>query len=221
VNTASPTPTAASRTGGPRYSRWSAPAVDIFLNLFTDFVDTRQHALFYDLVPYDTIIRNGRWFDGTGAPSAVRNIGIRDSHIVAISPHDLDGTGCPRVIDATGKWVLQAVQRLTGELADWYRIDAGHLRIGDRADVVVIDPERLDSTLDDYAEDRVEQYGGLSRMVNRNDATVSAVFVGGRAVFLDGKATDLVGEQRTGRFLWAAHAAPALSGQEGELTSVS
>ena len=97
---------ATSRTAGRRYSPRSAAKVDIFSNLFTDFVDTRQHALFYDLVTYDTIIRNGRWFDGTGAPSAVRNIGIRDGHVVAISPHDLDDTDCPRVIDATGKWVL-------------------------------------------------------------------------------------------------------------------
>ena len=42
--------------------------------------------------------------------------------------------------------VEQAVHRLTGELADWYRLDAGHLRIGDRADVVVIDPRRLDES---------------------------------------------------------------------------
>ena len=62
--------------------------------------------------------------------------------------------------------IEQAVHRLTGELADWYRLDAGHLRIGDRADLVVVDPERLDLSLDAYAEDRVEQYGGLSRMVN-------------------------------------------------------
>jgi N-acyl-D-aspartate/D-glutamate deacylase len=118
--------------------------------------------------------------------------------------------------------IERAVHRLTGELADWYRIDAGHLRIGDRADVVVIDPVRLDATLDGYAEDRIEQYGGLSRMVNRNDGTVSAVFVGGRAVFLDGKATDLVGKRRTGRFLRAAHKAPAVPMlEEGELASVS
>src|SRR3546814_9515232 len=51
----------------------------------------------------------------------------------------------------------------------------------------------------------VDQYGGLSRMVNRNDDTVTAVLVGGRAVFLDGELTDLVGHQRTGRFLRAAH----------------
>jgi N-acyl-D-aspartate/D-glutamate deacylase len=116
--------------------------------------------------------------------------------------------------------VEQAVHRLTGELADWYRLDAGHLRIGDRADVVVIDPARLDDRLDDYAEATVDQYGGLSRMVNRNDATVKAVLVGGRAVFLDGVPTDLVGRQRTGRFLRAAHRTPALPTQKGELSSV-
>ena len=55
---------------------------------------------------YDTIIRGGRWFDGTGAPSAVRNIGIRGGHVVAVSADDLDDTGCPQLIDATGKWVI-------------------------------------------------------------------------------------------------------------------
>ena len=55
---------------------------------------------------YDTIIRGGRWFDGTGAPSAVRNIGIRDGRVATISPDELDDAGCPQVLDATGKWVL-------------------------------------------------------------------------------------------------------------------
>ena len=117
--------------------------------------------------------------------------------------------------------VEQAVHRLTGELADWYRIDAGHLRIGDRADIVVIDPQRLDESLEAYAEAPVEQYGGLSRMVNRNDDTVKAVFVGGRAVFLDGNPTGVVGAARTGRFLRAAHKAKAPAMEEAELSSVS
>lgn len=111
-----------------------------------------------------------------------------------------------------------AVHRLTGELADWYRIDAGHLRLGDRADIVILDPERLDASLDAYAEETVDQYGGLSRMVNRNDDTVSAVFVGGRAVFVGGVPTPLVGAHRTGRFLRAAHRVPALVATEGVLT---
>jgi N-acyl-D-aspartate/D-glutamate deacylase len=142
---------------------------------------------------------------------AFYNMGLRLLRHV----HDADTAGKPFMT------IEQAVHRLTGELADWYRIDAGHLRIGDRADVVVIDPARLDASLDDYAEDRVEQYGGLSRMVNRNDDTVNAVLVGGRVVFLDGNATELVGKQRTGRFLRAAHKAPAVTVQESELASVS
>ena len=99
--------------------------------------------------------------------------------------------------------VEQAVHRLTGELADWYGIDAGHLRLGDRADLMVLDPDRLDDSLEAYAESPVEQYGGLSRMVNRNDATVPLVMVGGRTVFRAGVPSEPVGRERTGRFLRA------------------
>ena len=106
--------------------------------------------------------------------------------------------------------VEHVVHRLTGELADWYRIDAGHLRLGDRADLVVIDPERLDASLEDYCESPVEQYGGLSRMVNRNDAAVPAVFIAGRRVVADGVPTPLLGRERTGSFLRAEQAAGAL-----------
>lgn len=116
--------------------------------------------------------------------------------------------------------VEQAVHRLTGELADWYRLDAGHLRVGDRADLAIIDPERLDERLDAYAEEPVPQYGGLSRMVNRNDDTVTAVFVGGRRVFTEGAPTELVGRARTGRFLRAAHRSPAPTAAEEVLSRV-
>ena len=57
-------------------------------------------------------------------------------------------------------------------------------------------------------------------MVNRNDETVRAVLVGGRAVFLDGEPTELVGRRRTGRFLRTAHRSPAIPTQKDELTSV-
>ncbi len=55
---------------------------------------------------FDTIIKNGRWFDGTGAPSAIRNIGLRDGHVAAVSPDPLDETGCPEIVDAAGQWVV-------------------------------------------------------------------------------------------------------------------
>jgi len=105
--------------------------------------------------------------------------------------------------------VEQAVHRLTGELADWYSLDAGHLRIGARADAAVIDPAHLDDSLDAYAEEAIDHFGGLQRMVNRNDKTVAAVIVGGRTVFRNGAPTELVGEVRTGSFLRAGRTIPA------------
>jgi N-acyl-D-aspartate/D-glutamate deacylase len=112
--------------------------------------------------------------------------------------HDAETRGTPFMS------IEHAVHRITGELADWYGIDAGHLREGDRADLVVIDPQRLDSSLDDYAEEPVAAFGHLSRMVNRNDATVAAVLVGGEIVVEHGAPADIVGTRRTGRFLGAS-----------------
>lgn len=100
-----------------------------------------------------------------------------------------------------------AVHRLTGELADWYDLDAGHLRVGDRADVVVIDPAGLDDELDSYHENPVPAFDNLPRMVNRNDRAVTAVFVGGEFVFGEGVASEVLGAQRTGRFLKAGQRA--------------
>ncbi|UGT57314.1 N-acyl-D-amino-acid deacylase family protein [Nocardia asteroides] len=100
--------------------------------------------------------------------------------------------------------VEHAVHRVTGELADWYGLDAGHLRVGDRADAVVIDPAHLDDSLDAYAEAPIEVFGNLSRMVNRNDDTVTAVFVNGRYVFGAGEADPALGTERVGTFLRAS-----------------
>ena len=61
---------------------------------------------------------------------AFYNMGLRLLRHV----RDADNAGEPFMT------VERAVHRLTGELADWYRLDAGHLRVGDRADVVIVDP---------------------------------------------------------------------------------
>ncbi|MGV0804653.1 N-acyl-D-amino-acid deacylase family protein [Mycolicibacterium setense] len=55
---------------------------------------------------YDVIVRNGLWFDGSGAPPQVRSLGIRDGVVATVSATPLDETDCPDVINAGGKWVL-------------------------------------------------------------------------------------------------------------------
>lgn len=100
--------------------------------------------------------------------------------------------------------VERAVYRLTAEVAEWFGINAGTLREGDRADFVVIDPAHLDDSVDTYHESEVPFYGGLSRMVNRNDATVVATGVGGAVVFRDGEFREGYGQTvKSGRYLRA------------------
>ena len=50
----------------------------------------------------DLILRGGRVVDGTGAPSRVADIGVRDGRVVAIG--DLDEEAA-RVVDVTGRVV--------------------------------------------------------------------------------------------------------------------
>ena len=113
--------------------------------------------------------------------------------------------------------VERAVYRLTGELGEWFGINAGTLREGDRADFVVIDPARLDESVDSYNEEAVPFYGGLRRMVNRNDATVVATGVGGAVVFRNGEFCAGYGQTvKSGRYLRAGEqharrAEPALT----------
>ncbi|WP_433666403.1 N-acyl-D-amino-acid deacylase family protein [Nocardia sp. CA-136227] len=76
-----------------------------------------------------------------------------------------------------------AIHRLTGELADWYSLDAGRLRVGGRADIAVVDPAGFDGTSSAYAEAPFPGVAGLQRMVNRNDRVVAATVVGGRVVY--------------------------------------
>jgi N-acyl-D-aspartate/D-glutamate deacylase len=100
--------------------------------------------------------------------------------------------------------VEHAVHRLTAEVAEWFGIPAGTLREGERADFVVIDPAHLDESVDGYHEAEVPFYGGLSRMVNRNDDAVVATGVNGVVVYRSGKFCDGYGETvKAGRFLRA------------------
>jgi N-acyl-D-aspartate/D-glutamate deacylase len=100
--------------------------------------------------------------------------------------------------------VETAVRRLTGEIADWYGIDAGYLREGERADVAVIDPVGFDGSSARYAEAPYPGVAGLSRMVNRNDDLVAATIVGGQVVYAAGEFAAAFGTAlHAGQFLQA------------------
>jgi N-acyl-D-aspartate/D-glutamate deacylase len=98
--------------------------------------------------------------------------------------------------------VHQAVHKLTADIADFHRIDAGRLAVGRRADLVVLDPERLDDTVEEIHEEPMAGFGDLSRLVRRNDDTIRAVMVNGNVAWRGGTPADDLGTaKRYGRFL--------------------
>jgi N-acyl-D-aspartate/D-glutamate deacylase len=100
--------------------------------------------------------------------------------------------------------VEKAVHKLTGELGDFYGVDAGHLRLGGRADVVVIAPDGLDDDVTAYHEEIMPEFGGLSRMVNRNDRAVTATLIAGKIAYRGGQFAPWFGvSERAGRYLRA------------------
>lgn len=96
----------------------------------------------------------------------------------------------------------QAIHRLTGELADWYGMDAGYIREGNRADLVVINPEGLGPEVFEM-EDAPFPAFNMNRLVNRNDQAVDAVLINGKLAFhhKDGYAEDLGKSTGYGQFL--------------------
>ncbi|MBW0271724.1 hypothetical protein ATM97_13685 [Nocardia sp. MH4] len=198
-----PDPTVVGKTFGQvGLDRGGVHPVDAFLDLVVEHgsklrwrttISNHRPAVL-DVLAADPGIQLG--FSDAGAHlrnMAFYNFGLRLLRRVA----DAERAGAPFMT------IEHAVHRITGELADWYGLDAGHLRVGDRADAVVIDPAHLDDSLDAYAENPIPEFDNLPRMVNRNDETVTAVFVGGRYVFGAGSKDPVLGTERVGRFLRA------------------
>ncbi|NUP07685.1 MAG: amidohydrolase family protein [Polyangiaceae bacterium] len=116
-----------------------------------------------------------------------------------------------RDAERAGKPIMpieKAIWRLTGELGSWLGIEAGTIRLGDRADLSVLDPSALDDRLEVYHEAPMDGFDGLARMVNRSDGAVRSVLVNGRVAFGDGAFEPALGRERGfGQFLRAGQAA--------------
>ncbi len=95
--------------------------------------------------------------------------------------------------------IERAVHRLTGEIADWYRVPTGHITSGAHADIAVIDPAKLDDSINEFHDGAMPEFGGWTRLVRRNAETVPWVVVNGRVAMENGEARD-VGH---GRFIGA------------------
>jgi len=97
--------------------------------------------------------------------------------------------------------IEKAIHKLTGQSAEWLGLDAGFVRPGARADVVVIDPNKLRTGLGPPVEHYDERLHGAMRMVKRSDGVVRQVVVGGRVAFENAQFVPEFGRERFGRLL--------------------
>ncbi|GGC59134.1 N-acyl-D-amino-acid deacylase family protein [Marinobacter halophilus] len=88
----------------------------------------------------------------------------------------------------------QAVHRLTGDQADWFGVDAGKIREGDRADVVVLDPAGFDQNLEAVSWGEMENFD-LQRLVNRNPGIVKTVLINGKLAVDDEQLSPALGQE--------------------------
>jgi N-acyl-D-aspartate/D-glutamate deacylase len=175
------------------------------VDLFLDLVVTHGRAF-----RWRTLIANHRprergWM--MREPSALMGFSDAGAHIRNMSFYSFPLRVLSQVREAerVGHPIMpveQAVHRLTREIASFLKVDAGKLEVGDRADVVVIDPRALDDRLEAYHEAEMEGLPGLVRMVSRSDGAVRTVLVNGRVAFERGEFSPGVGrETGFGQFL--------------------
>lgn len=97
----------------------------------------------------------------------------------------------------------QAVWRMTGDQADWFGVDAGKIRLGDRADIVILDPNGFSQNLEEVSWAEMENFD-LPRLVNRNPGLVNQVFINGKTAYVNDEIVPQLGhELGYGQFLAA------------------
>lgn len=97
----------------------------------------------------------------------------------------------------------EAVWRMTGDQADWFNVDAGKIRVGDRADVVVLNPAAFDQNLEEVRWAEMENFG-LQRLVNRNPGIVEHVLINGKQAVSHGEVVPELGrDMGYGQFIAA------------------
>jgi len=95
-----------------------------------------------------------------------------------------------------------AIARVTGEAARWFNIDAGVVRLGARADLLLLRPNNVQQSASTPVEIDDHLLGGARRLVKRgNESSIASVYIGGREVVRDGEPLTMLGTVTTGAVL--------------------
>lgn len=104
---------------------------------------------------------------------------------------------------ATGFMSAQkAISRVTGEPSQWFRLDAGVIKEGAKADLVLINPERLIEPISEQVEISDPILDGETRMVKRgSERIIEAVYAKGELIIRRGEIMENLGREKLGELL--------------------
>ncbi|MDG1521517.1 MAG: N-acyl-D-glutamate deacylase [Hellea sp.] len=101
--------------------------------------------------------------------------------------------------------VSYMVKRLTRDAANIFGIEGGQIKVGERADISIVNPEKLDVYDGENNVQRIYREDfDHEQLVNRSDGVVTATIVSGRAIWHNSKFANDINKSKYGKCLLAS-----------------
>ena len=175
---------------------WVADEADFMLQMLRTF-DT-ELSWFTITANRDTSTVRELLMDPTLLP------GFNDSgaHLTNMAFYDVNLRSLKLAAQGGEQDVAFMVKRLTKDAADVFNVDRGTIYEGDAADLILIDPQALNSYDGEANVQRIyrEEYEH-EQLVNRSEGVVDLVVIGGKVASKQGSFTDELGHQKMGSLL--------------------
>jgi N-acyl-D-aspartate/D-glutamate deacylase len=121
------------------------------------------------------------------------------AHVQSLGYYDGAISLLKQAVDKGFMSVERAVSRVTGEPARWFRLNAGVLKEGAKADLLLINPDHLRAPISEQVEIRDQALDGAIRMVKRgSEQIIEAVYINGRLAVRNGEPVKLLGRKTLG-----------------------
>lgn len=130
--------------------------------------------------------------------------GFNDSgaHLTNMAFYDCNLRALKLAAEGSDADIAYMVRRLTRDAADVFGVKGGRIEVGDQADVILIDPQKLSAY--DGEAGVVRQHRAdfdHEQLVNRSDAVVPTVMIAGEVIWQDDRFVETAGQRRFGRLL--------------------
>ncbi|MBD2207491.1 D-aminoacylase [Calothrix sp. FACHB-1219] len=170
--------------------------IDLFIQALQEYdTDLRWVATGANdrLKPRLAMMQHPHIFPGfTDAGAHVRNLGYYDGALSLLKQAVATKFLTPEA----------AISRVTGEPAAWFRLNTGVLKVGAKADILLLNPNALNQPISPQVEILDPLLDNEPRIVKRgSDEIVQAVYINGVRVFAEGKIGDRLGREKLGSVL--------------------